>query len=140
MNLELLPQGARDLVTALGVSDAITVLSTLAGTKWEVPRIERRGNKSGTQLIAHLGEPLALRVMCAFGGESLSIPRCQKALNSVRDAAIVAKFEELCRSGTPVRLALSELAMQYRLTTVYIWKIVNRASTPPQNDNQLSLF
>ena len=34
MELELLPQGARDIVMALGVSDAITVLSTLAGTKW----------------------------------------------------------------------------------------------------------
>ncbi|KHA57141.1 hypothetical protein NM74_07965 [Aeromonas hydrophila] len=140
MDLELLPQGARDIVSALGVADAITVLSKLAGTKWEVPRPERRRNRSGSQLVEYLGESLALRVMSAFGGESLSIPRCQKALNSVRDQAIVAKFEDLCREGLSVRLALSELALQYHLTTTYIWKIVNKATEPHQDDNQLSLF
>lgn len=141
MNLDLLPQGARDIVHAMGVSDAITVLSTLAGTKWEVPRVERKSNRSGSQLIAHLGEPLALRLMAAFGGETLSIPRCQKALNAVRDQAIVTRFEELCREGLSVRLALSELALQYHLTTAYVWRIVNRIEDAATHDvSQLSLF
>lgn len=141
MNLDLLPQGARDIVHAMGMSDAITVLSKLAGTKWEIPRVERKSNRSGSQLIAHLGEPLALRLMTAFGGETLSIPRCQKALNAVRDQAIVTGFEEMCREGLTVRLALSELALQYHLTGTYVWQIVNKGEDAATHDvNQLSLF
>lgn len=140
MNLDLLPQSARDIVTALGVSDAITVLSTLSGTRWEVPLHERRHNKAGVQLVHYLGEPLAMRLIAAFGGETLIVPRCQKALNGVRDQAIITRFEELCRNGMSVRLVLSELALQYRLTTVSIWKIVNRVATDHTDKNQLSLF
>ena len=105
-----------------------------------VPRPERKDNRNGQQLIAHLGEPLALRLMCAFGGENVSIPRCQKALNAVRDQAIVAKYETLCREGVSTQLAQSELALQYRLTAVYIEKIVHRTATDLPADNQLSLF
>ncbi|MGL5306164.1 MAG: Mor transcription activator family protein [Aeromonas veronii] len=140
MDLDLLPQSARDIVSALGVSDAITVLSTLAGTRWEVPLFDRRHNKAGSQLVRYLGEPLAMRLMAAFGGETLIVPRCQKAINGVRDQAIITGFEELCRDGMSVRLALSELALQYRLTTVSIWNIVNRVAAAKQDDSQLPLF
>ncbi|MGL4885495.1 MAG: Mor transcription activator family protein [Aeromonas veronii] len=140
MNLELLPQGARDIVAALGVSDAITVLSVLAGTRWAVPNIEHRNGKTGVTLVKYLGEPLALKLMTAFGGEALSIPRCQKALNSVRDAQIIARYEQLCREGMSVRAAQSELALIYRMTATYVGKIVERVDDPRSDPNQLPLF
>ncbi len=140
MNLELLPQGARDIVSALGVSDAITVLTVLAGTRWAVPNIEHKHGKTGVTLVKYLGEPLALKLMTAFGGEALSIPRCQKALNSVRDAEIIARYEQLCRDGMSVRAAQSELALIYRMTATYVGKIVERVDEPRADSNQLPLF
>lgn len=106
-----LPETARDIVRLIGLPRAVDLFRTLGGISFPAPQ-GANNNRFGAlrfDMIAECVGVDAAKVLCReFGGTVFYIPKCQQALQNIRDRRIVQEFDH----GTSVE----ELALRYRLT------------------------
>lgn len=108
---EHLPDMGREVVRLIGLPRAIDLFRTLGGVDFPVPK-GANNNRFGAMRFEMLSECVgveAAEVLCAeFGSTRLYIPKCQQALQHIRDRRIVREFDAGASS--------EELALKFRLT------------------------
>ena len=83
-DLSHLPPLARELAECLGIDATLALVRALGGTRVYVPA------SPGEDLVELLGAYAATALCEQFTGESLDIPRCDKALRAARNASVLA--------------------------------------------------
>ena len=110
------------------------LVAALGGTTFPVPKNQRRLGQVRYEALAEvIGVDGADALTRHFGGEILSIPKCEAALRELRDRAVRAEFDTITRDHPAVH-AVTQLARKYRLTDRHIWRLLNRVDreTLPQ--------
>ncbi len=106
-----LPETAQEIVRLIGLPRAIDLFKALGGISFPAPH-GRHNNRFGElrfEMLAGCVGVDAANVLCReFGGTVFYIPKCQQALQSIRDRRIVRESD----NGTSVE----ELALRYRLS------------------------
>ena len=125
IDADLLEPILRDMVDLIGLHPTMTLVQAYGGVRLYVPKLELEDDHSLVRLI---GRPAAKKLQAMYGGEThFDIPKAERALRAVRDAAIRAK-----RPHTSVRL----LALEHRLTERHIRAICGEV----EDDRQVGLF
>lgn len=108
---EELPETAREIVRLIGLPRAVDLFRTLGGVSFPAPQ-GGNNNRMGALRFEMLAECVgvdAAKVLCQeFGGTVFYIPKCQQALQNIRDRRIVQEFDR--------GASAEELALKYRLT------------------------
>jgi len=126
----LLPPSVHEVAAVIGMPATLRLVERFGGTTLPLPRgVNRRGNASLTALAKQIGEEPAHKLAHHCAGEPLYIPRCELALRRLRDHSICEQFEALVREGVTANKAVTQLALEYKLTDRWIWKILK--TTPP---------
>lgn len=138
MTSDKLPTSVRELVDILGMDTVLTLIRSLGGTTFPVPKREtKQGEVRYRMLVEVIGEEAADLVVYHYGGGDMYIPRCAKALQESRDAEINSKFVRECRAGRSSTDIVNLLAREYKLTDRRVWDILK---TPLARDAQLRLL
>lgn len=121
----LLPDSIAEVAEVLGMPATLMLVEKLGGTSLHVPQgANRRGLKRLNQVAAQIGQDNANKLAEFCCGEPLYIPRCDVALRRIRDLTICDKFEQGVRAGKTANEVVVQLALEYRLTDRWIWKIL----------------
>lgn len=137
MTSDKLPTSVRELVDILGMDTVLTLIRSLGGTTFPVPKREtKQGEVRYRMLVEVIGEEAADLVVYHYGGGDMYIPRCAKALQESRDAEINSTFLRECREGKSSTDIVNSLARKYKLTDRRVWDILK---TIPKPDFQLRL-
>lgn len=131
MTSDKLPTSVRELVDILGMDTVLTLIRSLGGTTFPVPKREtKQGEVRYRMLVEVIGEEAADLVVYHYGGGDMYIPRCAKALQESRDAKINAEATRAIRAGQSTTVIVNELAMKYKLTDRRVWDILKIAPKP----------
>lgn len=116
----LLPPVARRIVAAIGVAPALKLLRARGGVRLWLPK---HGDRSGV-LQDILGRDHTAQLLAAFpDADVISLPKADKLLAQIRDAAIKAEHG----AGD----SLPKLALRYDLTERHVLNIVQSESRRP---------
>lgn len=122
LELPQMPASVRDLAQLIGVEGAIALVRAYGGYDYvEIPGKAR----SDHPLVRHIGLTSLERLVDVYGGDRLHIPRASRALKSLRNQEIVAKYDE----GSKV----NDLGREYGLSSKQIRIILKH---PPANTVQ----
>lgn len=106
-----MPETAREIVRLIGLPRAIDLFRALGGVSFPAPQGENN-NRLGAMRFEMLAECVgvdAAKVLCQeFGGTVFYIPKCQQALQNIRDRRILREFDK--------GASIEELALKYRIT------------------------
>lgn len=130
----LLPETIQQIAALIGLPRTLELVAALGGTTFPVPKNQRRLGQIRYEALAEvIGVDGADALTRHFGGEILSIPKCEAALRELRDRAVRAEFDAITREHPAVH-AVMLLARKYRLTDRHIWRLLNRVDreTLPQ--------
>lgn len=117
--IDNLPASLRQIIDLVGLAPALALVQSFSGNVIQVPIGARPGGKMRERLSALMGEDAAEKMIAAYGGERLAIPRCVAALRDTRDRQIIADYD----AGQPVAV----LAGQNLLTERQIRTILKRS-------------
>ncbi|MGE4539232.1 MAG: Mor transcription activator family protein [Desulfovibrio sp.] len=134
-----LPASVQELVDLIGLPKAMTLVRTLGGTTFPVPkRATSLGELRYNVLADVVGVDAADTLVKRFGGDALYVPRCAAALQAARDAAINDTFVAETRAGRSSADVVSALARRYKLSDRRVWDILK--TLPVKPSEQLRLF
>lgn len=108
-----LPSSMIEIKEVIGLRGAVILLNRCGGTRLFVPRRLRVQHK----LVVWLGMEAAQKMCAYFGGETLSIVRASKALKTVRNREIIARYGQGEKA--------SSLALGFGLTERQIYTILS---------------
>lgn len=116
-----LPETARNLVRLLGWAKAEALIRELGGIPYPVPKGEAN-NPAGAIRFARLEEIVgrrgAERLVAEYGGDTLEIPKCKKAIARARMRAMKAR----CDAGA----TLEDIALEFDCTTRWVSMVLKR--------------
>lgn len=122
----VLPESMNQVVDAIGVSAALSIVLRWAGRKLYVPRPE--GLTDEHELVELLGMPLAWKLASAIGsrgiGRVILIPQCQRMLLDQRDAEILRRGKPVLEGGAGQSAFV--IAQDYGLTDRAVRSILAR--------------
>lgn len=95
-------------------------------------RIPRRFPAEGHLLRRLLPEPCLRRLLDAYGGTCLYIPRCARLARQVRQRELLDAFSRHTATGTSSNVEVRFLARRYGLTDRRIWQLLKEDSRLPQ--------
>ena len=138
--MDNLPQSVQDIIALVGLDAALAFVRAFGGRGGLKVPMTRTDGAVGARLVATMGPAAAERFMGCYGGERMSVPKCQQALRDARNAAIIADYD----AGTSV-VALFE---RHGLTERQLRNILKRSpgsavtglDRRPTDDRQLDLF
>lgn len=113
--VKLLPHSIQQLLDVLSINSVIVLIQVYGGSRLIVPKTADPNH----ELALLIGYDELKRFCEAYKSLVISLPRCLKAINFVRDNAILKDK----RAG----LTIAELARQYRLTERNICHCLRRA-------------
>lgn len=122
---EELPEAAREIVRLIGLPHAINLFKHLGGLTFPVPcggNINRLGALRFEMMAECIGVDAAKVICREYHGVRFYIPKCQQAIQNIRDRRILRDCE---RGATN-----EELSLKYRLTDRRIREILNRPIRP----------
>lgn len=94
----LIPPRGMQLLALLGQHDGLRLLNAWPGVQIVVPKgpcNNAGGARRWAQIVAVAGEQATLKLSKEMGGQSLEVPTLDGLRKARRNAAIVAKFDEL---------------------------------------------
>lgn len=133
--LEHLPENIRQIWHALGgnengrMEDLWRLLETYGGQTIRVPATiptERHH-----PLLRRLGKRCAGKLVAAFGGTPLYVPRCTSVLTKLRQREIIETFSRHTSRGTSSTAAVACLARRHGLSDRQIWSILKKITSAP---------
>lgn len=128
--LDHLPENARQLWEALqDVPLLWRVLHCYGGRSLRVPRTvpEARSHP----LRRRLGLRCLRKLMAAFGGTSIYVPRCNALLGRLRQREIIETFSRNTSHGTSSTAAVASLAQRHGMSDRRIWQILKKEVSAP---------
>ncbi|NKB37881.1 MAG: hypothetical protein GKR93_12065 [Gammaproteobacteria bacterium] len=125
IDIELLPKTTREIVEVIGLPSTILMVEHYGGTELWVPeKIDRNHDLAKT-----IGLESAAKLCHHFSREKLLIDKCESAMNAIRNAEIVRRYQ----SGDTAK----SLGKEFNLHERMIWYIL---SDTPKDSNQIHLF
>lgn len=117
---DFLPPQAREILGLIGCEALVRLVNTRGGVHIDFPRHVRNFDKSKivTELGDDIGEGAAKRLAEHFAGVRLHVPKCDRAVQRVRDEKI--------RQSLDAGESAAELARRHRLTERRIWDIAKQ--------------
>jgi hypothetical protein len=112
--IEYLPDSIKELLNTLSIASVLALIKAYRGTRVIVPKTPDAEHP----LSVLIGLDELTKLCYVYGGSVFYCPQCIKALNFVRDSAILADK----RTG----LTLSEVARKYRLSEVGVSMALRR--------------
>ena len=142
--LEHLPENMRQIWHALGgreqgrLDDLWRLLDTYGGQTIRVPAVipaERHH-----PLCRRLGKRCAAKLVAAFGGTPLYVPRCSSVLTKLRQQEIIETFSRHTAQGKSSNAAVACLARRHGLSDRQVWKILKKVTSAPAQGYLLHEF
>lgn len=142
--LEHLPENMRQIWHALGgqkngrLDDLWRLLDAYGGQTIRVPSVipaERHH-----PLCRRLGKRCAARLIAAFGGTPLYVPRCSSVLTKLRQQEIIETFSRHTAQGKSSTAAVACLARRHGLSDRQVWKILKKVASAPAQGYLLHEF
>ncbi|MDD4701830.1 MAG: Mor transcription activator family protein [Desulfovibrio sp.] len=133
--LEHLPENIRQIWHALGghekgrLEDLWRLLETYGGQTIRVPATipaERHH-----PLLRRLGKRCTGKLVAAFGGTPVYVPRCTSVLTKLRQQEIIETFSRHTARGTSSTAAVACLARRHGLSDRQIWNILKKVTSAP---------
>ena len=85
----ILPDSMEPVVAAIGVSAALSLVHVFAGRHIYIPAYPLTGDRDDLEGL--IGYPLLRKLAAAMGGQSYSVPQCERMLRARRDAEIIRR-------------------------------------------------
>ena len=127
----LLPDSIHAVAAAIGMPATLKLLERLGGTTLPMRlEVNRLGRAALDALSQQIGHDETQKLALYSGGEPLYIPQCHVAVRRLRDLDICSAFEAAVRDRTTANAAVTELALKYKLTDRWVWRILKE--TPIQ--------
>lgn len=128
--LDHLPENARQLWEALkSVPELRRVLHCYGGCNLRVPRTIP-GDRNHP-LRRRLGLRCLRKLMAAFGGTCIYVPRCNALLGRLRQREIIETFSRHTTHGTSSTAAVASLAQRHGMSDRRIWQILKKEASAP---------
>jgi len=128
----LLPPSIHEVAAVIGMPATLRLVERFGGTTLPLPKGANRIGRSSLQALAkQIGDEDAHKLAHHCAGEPLYVPKCDVALRRIRDLSIVSQFEMAVRAGSTANKIVMELAVEYKLTDRWVWKILK--TTPSDN-------
>lgn len=139
----MLPESVQNLVRLIGYGRAMDMVREMGGNEFRFP-VRPEGHQYDW-LVEVVGPGAAKLLHDHYQGEILYIPLCKRALIADRDRLMIARYEELIRSGLSGRAAVAAIVTDTRFRPISnrsVEKIVNRPAPPGMREMaaQGSLF
>ena len=127
--LPLLPESVRLLRQVLEDDAALhRLLEHCGGLTLRIPR---RFPAEGHLLRALLPEPVLRRLLGAYGGTCLYIPRCARLARQVRQRGLLGAFRRHTAAGTSSNAEVRFLARRYGITDRRVWQLLKQEAELP---------
>lgn len=127
--LPLLPESVRLLRQVLEDDAALhRLLEHCGGLTLRIPR---RFPSEGHLLRALLPEPVLRRLLGAYGGTCLYIPRCARLARQVRQRELLGAFSRHTAAGTSSNAEVRFLARRYGITDRRVWQLLKQEAELP---------
>lgn len=128
--LPLLPESVRLLRQVLEDDAALrTLLRRCGGLTLRIPR---RFPAEGHALRALLPEACVRRLLAAYGGTCLYIPRCARLVRQFRQRELLAAFSRHTAAGTSSNAEVRFLARRYGITDRRVWQLLKQEAELPE--------
>ena len=127
--LPLLPESVRLLRLVLEDDAALHALLRRCGGL--TLRIPRRFPAEGHPLRALLPGPALRRLLAAYGGTCLYIPRCARLARQVRQRELLGAFSRHTAAGTSSNAEVRFLARRYGITDRRVWQLLKQEAELP---------
>lgn len=111
-----LPESIVQIADIIGLPATAKLIRAVGGTRFKFGKGRR--NTARLRLLQNtVGEAAAEKLLAVFGGDELYIPRCQAALQQLRNRRFRADFAALTADGkTSKAMALMQLCPQYGIS------------------------
>lgn len=141
----LLPPAALELIRVVGWEATYKLISHYPGTHFPVGKNKTKAGKILHAALSEVvGEKNAERISLAYRTQrNVWIPKCQGAVQELRNRLIRRQFDELISQTPPMPayLAARNLALEHYLSERHIWRILNEVDrTPEESKPQMPLF
>lgn len=142
--LEHLPENMRQIWHALGgqekgrLDDLWRLLDTYGGQTIRVPAVVPAERHH--PLCRRLGKRCAARLVTAFGGTPLYVPRCSSVLTKLRQQEIIETFSRHTAQGKSSTAAVACLARRHGVSDRQVWKILKKVASAPAQGYLLHEF
>lgn len=141
LEFALLPPSAQELARLLGLPATLKLVENYGGLTLRIPYGETPlGRAMLADIAKRVDHDTARALARKYAATELYIPNCKLALVKVRDSAILRDRAELAERGLSERQLVQVLALRYRLSDRYIWRILKKpppAASPAQRQGSL---
>ncbi|WP_370607957.1 Mor transcription activator family protein [Citrobacter meridianamericanus] len=121
----LLPETVLNIAELIGFPATVELIKALGGTTFPVGKGIRSMGASRARLLKDtVGENNASILVKHFGGETLYLPRCDRALRELRNRAFLTEFEAMRDTGVPSPRAMTELCPKYGFSDRFAWGLL----------------
>ncbi|MDK4583302.1 Mor transcription activator family protein [Kingella kingae] len=116
LSLDCLPESVQSIADVIGLADTIALVKAIGGSRFKFGK-----GKHNTARLALLheaiGKPQTEKLLAVFGGDVMYIPRCQLALQRLRNQRFRADYAALTDNGkTSKAMALLQLLPKYQIS------------------------
>ena len=142
MTPEQLPDVITDIAALIGYSNALLIVQSLGGIDFNIPKGSNESRRAQT-LVDIVGQEAAHKIMKAFGGAKLYIPRCQAAMTYVRNKEFCAAIDLAKARGMSQTAAIEKYAPQHGFSERWAYVVLSRRDVSfddVSSDGQMSLF
>lgn len=127
--VDCLPKSARELWGALkDMRQFWRMLQEFGGQSLRIPRA--MPGKRSQRLRRALGVRCLAKLIDAFGGTRVYVPRCAALRSRLRHEAILGSFARAVRCGSGTA-AVEGLSRRYAMTGRHIWNILKKEASAP---------
>lgn len=110
-----LPESVQNIVDVIGLADTEKLVKAVGGTRFKFGK--GKHETARLKLLQQtIGEAQTEKLLAVFGGDVMYIPRCQLALQKLRNRRFRAAYDELVANGTSKAMALLQLCPEYGIS------------------------
>lgn len=115
LDMDYLPESIQEIVGVIGLADTEKLVKAVGGTRFKFGKGKQETARLKL-LQQTIGETQTEKLLAVFGGDVMYIPRCQLALQKLRNQRFRAAFDDLIANGTSKAMALLQLCPEYDIS------------------------
>lgn len=110
-----LPESVQNIVDVIGLADTEKLVKAVGGTRFKFGKGKQETARLKL-LQQTIGTAQTEKLLAVFGGDVMYIPRCQLALQKLRNRRFRAAYDELVANGASKAMALLQLCPEYGIS------------------------
>lgn len=115
LSADCLPESVQSIADVIGLVDTEKLVRAIGGTRFKFGKGKQETARLKL-LQKTIGEAQTEKLLAVFGGDVMYIPRCQLALQKLRNQRFRAAYDELVANGTSKAMALLQLCPEYNIS------------------------